>query len=391
MGDIIYRKLKMHEIHFPWGLAEGAAFLGRKKEITQLKNNLLQGYHSLLLAPRRYGKTSLAKHVIRLVDFPYVEIDFFTAQNEFSIEQKILKGVQSILDQIKSSDRWLNVLINFFKKANKTWIVGIKGLKLQLVPDNHQDVPENILDALNALEHVLSKKKQPAVLFIDEFQEIANIASSQAIEGAIRHFAQSSKYVRFIFSGSSRHMLKHMFGDKTRPLYALCREIHLDRLIAHEYRDYLNKIAFRTWHQRLDDLVFEKIIEMSACHPRYVYHLCTFLWDHCEELKRSPKVHDVETAWVLLTQDKLKDTRDLLSKQGSGQVKILALIALAITDELTGKLAQSKLGISGSAITQALRNLEQDDFVEKIHKGSYRVIDPIVKSILIQYGSDYFV
>src|SRR5476649_1148424 len=122
----------MFERYFPWGIAEGASFLGRKQEISKLKNNLTHGYHTLLLSPRRYGKTSLAKHVIKSVSYPWIEIDFFVAQNEFSIEQKILKGIQSILSQIDSPERGLQSLLRFFKNSDKTWTLGIKGIKLEL-------------------------------------------------------------------------------------------------------------------------------------------------------------------------------------------------------------------------------------------------------------------
>lgn len=380
----------MIERYFPWGIATGKAFLGRKNEISRLKNNLKQGYHTLLLSPRRYGKTSLAKHVVNLIRHPWVEIDLFVAQNEISIEQKFLKGVQSIISQVDAPDQWLTLLINFFKKSNKTWTVGVKGLKLELTPENHTDVPDNILEALNALELVLSKKKQHAVIFIDEFQEIANIPTSRAIEGAIRHFAQESKHVIFIFSGSSRHMLKHMFSDKSRPLYALCDEINLDRLSPDDYKPYLNKIAEEIWGKSLQDDVISKIMEFTECHPRYVYILCMCLWELCMQANKIPDVTYVEKAWATLIHDKLKDTREVLTKKALGQIRILSYMALGHTKEVTGQFAQSMLGISSSAIAQALKILEQEDFIDRREDDSYRIIDPLLKATLIQYGSDYF-
>lgn len=380
----------MLERYFPLGIADGKAFLGRKPEIERLKNNIIRGYHSLLIAPRRYGKTSLARHVINLLDFPWVEIDFFVAQNELSIEQKFLKGIQSIISQVDAPERWLKSLIHFFKNTNKTWTVGVKGLKLELIPENHKDIPENILEALNALEHILMKKKQRAVLFIDEFQEIANIKINRAIEGAIRHFAQSSKHVVFIFSGSSRHMLMHMFGDKSRPLYALCNEINLKRLSPSDYKSYLNKVAQESWHKPLSEVVFNKIMQVTECHPRYVYNLCFNLWEDCLQKNNGPEEQNVDEAWSRLLHDKLKDTREILSKRSLGQIKILSLISLGHENEISGQFAQSKLGMSGSAIIQAVKLLEQDDYLEKQENGSYKILDPLLKSIFVQYGSDYF-
>jgi len=380
----------MIEQYFPLGIAEGESFLGREKEIQRLISNIHAGVHTLIISPRRYGKTSLVKHVIGLLKFSHVEIDLFIAQNEFSIEQKFLKGIQGIMAQIESPEKWLQSLIKFFKKSKKTWSVGIKGLKLELIPENHQDVPENILEALQALEHILAEKKLRAVIFIDEFQEIANIKISRAIEGAIRHFAQSSKHVIFIFSGSRQHLLKYMFEDKSRPLYALCDQIKLARLLPEDYFEYLQTVSKKTWKKTLPDTVFEEILEITECHARYVYYLCMKLWEQAALSKNIPTVEDVINVWQSIIQERLKDTRELLLKRAPGQIKILSLLSFGYTQVLSGRVAQSKLEMSGSAIVQALKILEEDDYIEKTEEGTYQIIDPLLKSILSQYGADYF-
>ena len=380
----------MLDRYFPWGIAEGQAFLGRDKEIARLIHNISLGYHTLLLSPRRYGKTSLARQAIQQSKKHWIEIDLFVTQNELSVEQKILKGVQTLISQIDSPEHWLKMLLNYFKNANKTWTVGVKGLQLELTPDNHKDIPDNILEALNALEYVLSKKNKYAVIFIDEFQEIANIKINIAIEGAIRHFAQSARHVTFIFSGSSRHMLMHMFGDLSRPLYALCDSMNLHRLTFAEYQPYLNKVAKETWGKKLTDDTIQKIIELTECHPRYVYILSAKIWENGVISKQIPHAQQAEEAWAQLVDIRLKDMREILIKRALGQIKLLAFIALGNTTELSGQFAQRKLGISSSAISQSLRELEHDDFVEKNADGSYFIIDPLLKTALVKYGSDYF-
>jgi uncharacterized protein len=380
----------MVEQYFPLGIAAGESFLGREKEIQQLKSNITHGIHTLLISPRRYGKTSLVKHVIELLKYPHVEIDLFVAQNEFSIEQKFLKGIQNIIGQIDTPEKWFHTLVTFFKKSQKIWRIGIQGLNLELTPENHNDIPENILEALSALEHVLSNKKKRAIIFVDEFQEIAHIKISKALEGTIRHFAQSSKYVIFIFSGSSQHLLKHIFDDKTRPLYALCDQIKLDRLLPSDYLNYLNSISKKTWKKNLPKSVLEKIFALTECHPRYVYYLCMKLWEHAISSGKIPTSEEVNKTWEILAQERLKDTRELISKKAPGQIKILSLISLGETQTLSGKNAQHKLGMSSSAIVQSIKILEQEDYIERTESGIYKIIDPLLKSTFVQYGSDYF-
>jgi hypothetical protein len=49
---------------------------------------------------------------------------------------------------------------------------------------------------------------------------------------------------------------------------------------------------------------------------------------------------------------------------------------------------QSILGISSSAIVQAIAALERHDFIEETSINYYRIIDPSIKSILLKDYKD---
>ena len=297
----------------------------------------------------------------------------------------MLKAISKLLKEVSpKTENWITVLVKYFKKQNKQWTIGIKGLSLQLSPEPDSDVPENILDALNAAEYLLMKKKQKAVLFIDEAQEITKIKSSQAIEGAIRHFAQNAKYLVIIFSGSNRHMLSHMFSDESRPLYDLCDRVSLDRLVPEVYQPYLDKISKQTWNEPLNKGVFESIILISECHPKIVYALCKKLWDYCTSKNKAPSVKDVQYVWETYLSLRLKDIKLMLSKLSPGQLNLLIQIALNKHKHITGKTMQKVLGISSSAIVQAIAALEKHDFIEETSVNHYRIIDPSIKSLILK-------
>ena len=58
------------EQYFPKGIAKDKSFFNRTEEVTRLMGNIEKGEHTLILSPRRYGKSSLAKHVIKKVNSP---------------------------------------------------------------------------------------------------------------------------------------------------------------------------------------------------------------------------------------------------------------------------------------------------------------------------------
>lgn len=51
---------------FKYGTVVGGSyFINRKKEISQIKNDLISGNNIILYAPRRYGKTSLIMEILK--------------------------------------------------------------------------------------------------------------------------------------------------------------------------------------------------------------------------------------------------------------------------------------------------------------------------------------
>jgi AAA+ ATPase superfamily predicted ATPase len=367
---------------FPKGIAKGEPFFNRHREIKRLKENIENSTHTVLMAPRRYGKSSLAKQVVQKVGLPHSEIDLFVTSDDLEVGQKIIKAATAIIQQVSSEpEQWFNSLREFFKNTDKKWLIGVKGFQLELVPNDLKTVPQNVLDVLEALEFILKKKKKKAVIFIDEFQEILETKSGKAIEGAIRHFAQESEHVVFIFSGSNRKMLKKVFNDRSRPLYSLCDEIRLDRIDASYYQTYLKKVSQKTFGQELPDNVIDSILNLSDRHPRYVYLLCTEIWLQCEN--KLPTVKDVEAAWQEYIVQKYKDTRVELSGRTHTQVKLLYAIATGNNAQLSGKENLLELGLTSSGVVQALKVLEELDYVERLATGEYRMIDPLIKASLL--------
>ncbi|MFM8454383.1 MAG: hypothetical protein ACKOAD_05420 [Gammaproteobacteria bacterium] len=73
--------------YFPTYLAMGQSFCNRKLEINRLMQNIKSVNPSLIISPRRYGKTSLALKVFEELGWPYVQMDFYKTLSEKDIEK----------------------------------------------------------------------------------------------------------------------------------------------------------------------------------------------------------------------------------------------------------------------------------------------------------------
>ncbi|TAK75197.1 MAG: ATP-binding protein [Gammaproteobacteria bacterium] len=376
-----------YEIYFPRGIAKGNAFCNRENERNRLIANIKSRQHTLIMSPRRYGKTSLVKYAVDELPILFGEADLFVAVDAKRVEQQILAGVKKIISEINTPiEQVLEIIRQYFKKTSAKWTVGTQGVNIALIPEGSNDPATTIMEALQALEDLLSKKNKQAVFFLDEIQEIGEVAEGKGIEGALRHVAQQTHYLSFVFSGSNRHLLARMFYDKARPLYKLCDRIVLDRIDEQHYRKHINKLARKRWNSNLDDSVLEALFTLTERHPFYMNGLCLRLWE--SDLKRAPSSEDARIYWINMVTEERQEIARELSTLSAGQRKILIAITEGHTRELTGKVFLNKIYMTSSSVVEALKILEQRDYIERKTNGEYHFIDPLMAAALRLYFND---
>lgn len=371
--------------YFPLGVAIGTAFCNRKHETNLLTENIKNGKHTLLIATRRYGKSSLALHALKLSKFPYIEIDFYMATNEKIIETYILNGVVDLIGKaLGPVDKLLTSIKRSVKNLKPKINIGSSVFKLELTSGIESDPATNVKEGLLLLEKLLEEKEKHAVLLMDEFQNVGIIAQGKGIEGAIRHVAQKTKYLTLIFSGSNRKLLKTMFEDETRPLYKLCWKIGVKRITVEHYQGHLQKAAKAAWKKELDETVLNKIISLTERHPFYLNKLCDRLWTYCTD--NPPLIKDVENAWLEILEEEKSDAIKEISMLSLGQKNVLQQIAKG-TPHLTSKQTMIELQMTSSSIMTALEGLEEKDVIEK-EEDQYLIINPVVKFYAIKNSID---
>lgn len=363
--------------YFPLGMATGKAFCNRKQETELLIENINSCKHTLLMAPRRYGKSSLALHSIELSSAPYQEVDFYMARSEKVIEAYILNGITELIGKaLGSVDKLIAVIKRHAKNLNPKINIGTDTIKLELTAAHESDPATNVKEGLQLIESLLEGKKKRAILLFDEFQNVGLIAKGSGIEAAIRHAAQKTKYLTFIFSGSNRRLLKCMFEDDTRPLYKLCWKIDLARISQEHYNDHLQKAALLAWQQKLSAAVINEIITITERHPYYMNKLCDKLWTYYKN-KPPTTTQDVAKTWETILEEEKSDAIKEISALSLGQKAIL----LQITKNklsITSKQSMLESNMASSSIVAALEALQEKDIIEKIDQ-QYSIINPIVK------------
>ncbi|MDF2690992.1 MAG: hypothetical protein K0S29_847 [Gammaproteobacteria bacterium] len=368
----------MPEILFPSRIALGRAFCNRESEREMLVQNVQQIRHTLIISPRRYGKTSLALQAISESKVPYAYINFFNALRDEDVAKKFVGGFSSLLTTLMpASQKALKSLAAVLANTQVSLEVKGVGASFSVKPTSEGPL-ETVQHLLADIEKLLEAENKKAVIFLDEFQDIVKTEMSDLLQAELRDFAQRTQRLTFIISGSHRHMLNKIFDDRSKPFYKLCDRINLQRIKSADYTAFIQKHAKSQWKKPLALEVINEILQLTENHPYYVNKICAKLWN----LDRLPTKTDVDLSWILLGEeeyDSVVNDISLLSKN-----QRLVLQALSQRDYLQEPNSISmiqELKMAHSSISQALEALLKNDFIENTAQG-YRVVDPLIKYVL---------
>ncbi|GJM07513.1 MAG: hypothetical protein DHS20C10_12470 [marine bacterium B5-7] len=366
--------------YFPLGKAYGKAFCNRVEETQTLVGNILSGKHSFLVAPRRYGKSSLCEKAVKLAGLPSTLVDLHVVTSQEDIQRLLLKGIADLLSKAFTSlDKTLQLTKFHLKLLKPKLSFAAAGVSLVLESEQHASPQEVIREAILFLEDLLKTRDQQAVLWLDEFQRVVEIAPDMGIEGAIRSAAQETEKLSLIFSGSGRHLIESIFQNSGRPLYKLCKKIKLERIAKSHYLAHLNAAAKEKWKGALLNETFEKIMLRTEQHPYYVNYLCDLLWSSCEAL---PTPEDVEQAWCLVVEEEESDLLREFFSISENQKKLLIYIATQSGQNIYSSACIQSTGLLSTSIPKLIKILQEKSMIEEVEKGVYRAINPIYPILL---------
>ena len=259
---------------FVFGVAvDDEHFIGRKKEIESLSSHMQYGVNTILISPRRWGKTSLVKRVAKKVKtdrLKVVLVDVLYCRNEYdfynAFATAVLQQTASNLDEWKqNAQEFLSRLvpkISFSPESNQNF-----SISLGITPKTYK--PEEIL---NLPELIAQKRGYKIVVCIDEFQQIGDYSDSITIQKRMRTVWQHQQNVSYCLYGSKKHMMSSLFQKRSSPFYKFGSTMYLDVIPIEEWIPYLCQ-RFEDEGKHLSEALARQIYQMVAGHPSYVQQL----------------------------------------------------------------------------------------------------------------------
>ncbi len=314
-------------------------FANRKEELKRVRSILASQVHLILMSPRRYGKSSLIRKILKEMDRPAVLLDMQMVTSEIDFAEQLMK------------------------KICKQNPLASKGADLILE------------DVLNLLDGIFSKKRPIVVL--DEFQEIRKI--SPHFETRLRSILQHHTNTNYVFLGSQESLMRDIFEQKKNPFYHFGYLFKLSKIPGNEFREFL-EVRFQPVTGNFAEIA-GNILKFTDGHPHYTQRLAFQTWENivvpgepekpvAAAVEQVIEFHDVdyERWWSGLKRTDMK-----------------VLIGLTFSDELpmSKEFSQRfKLG-STSTVYSSLKRLLRDGYVVKI-KDDYEIDDPFFKHWILR-------
>ena len=349
-------------------------FTNREKEYRKLRKNLLTGINTILISPRRWGKSSLVEKL--MTDFRstepsvrVVQLDFFGIDSE---EEFLAVFAREVVKASSGKwEEWMSSAGKFFKQLVPRLSIGLDPQRDFSMSFDWEDLSKNKDEILNLPETIARVKGVRVVVCLDEFQNISSFPGFRVLEKHMRACWQRHKLVSYCLLGSKRHMMNDIFNNPGKPFYRFGDLMFLGKIEAKSWIPFIIS-GFESTGKKIDPEAARRITELMACHSWYVQQLSHYTWNRT---RKKAGIAEVESALEEVLQANLPLYQTETEWLSATQLQLLIAIANG-ENQLTGQATMKKyrLGTPRNILKNKQLLLEKD-IIDR-QEGRYLFLDP---------------
>ena len=355
---------------------EGDAFTDRKDETERLRMNFLYGVNTILISPRRMGKTSLVDKVCGLVGSDTIRIakmDAFGCRSEADF----INSFATVVIKATSSkwEEWLTNAKTFLSRLVPKVTFGQDPLNDFSISFEYNSGGSALEDILQLPEQIASQKGYRIVVCVDEFQQIGEFPDSLSFQKKLRGVWQLQSHVSYCLYGSKKHLMENIFQRQDYPFYRFGDLFYLGKISESDWIEYIRG-RFETTGKEISEELARQICEVTERYSSYVQQLAWFVWLRCG---KSATAEDVEFGI-----DRLLDACEPLFIQqteslSAYQMNFLHLLSDGIHSGFTraSVLGAYRLGTAAN-IARIKKTLTEKDLITMSAPMTYEISDPIL-------------
>ena len=349
---------------FMYGMATfGKWFTDREEDAKRLSANFIHGINTILISPRRWGKTSLIMKVAKQISNKHLKIVNFDIFSCRSDEDFYRIFSSEIIKQTSNKwEEWSENARHFLAALKPTISIGSDPLNDFSVSFSIRDKYVLNEEVLNLPLKIAVKKKIRIVVCIDEFQQISEFPDHKTFQKKLRTAWQlHAQHVSYCLYGSKKHLMYALFTKQSMPFYKFGDVFFLQKIATEHWIPYIQQ-RFRETGKSISTDLAGKICETVENHSSYVQQLSWLVWVRTE--KKTTGI-DFNNAY----KDLLNQNSMLYFSYVGGltalQINFLHAIADGIHDRFSRKEVIAKYNLVTSAnVARLKKSLEQKEIID---------------------------
>jgi uncharacterized protein len=356
---------------------DGANFVNRTEELSQLVRDLADGQKVFLLSPRRFGKSSLVALALLKLKKRHVHTVNLTVSSYSSYAQFLEKFAEKVLRAAGPWDRVKDWVTRFGRQVKPDVSINMATGEISLSLGKGAGFdPTPIAPDVFALPGELTKNAGfRMAICLDEFQQISQF-NGGSVENAIRNQVQEQREVGYVFAGSQPSLMEEMLSAK-RPFHKAGPQMFLDKIAARDWKEHITR-HFRKRGRTLNDPGLETLLASADLIPYDVQRIAHELWDYAElKDKRQLDVSDVKSVIESLVTSQSTYYELLWEQLSARQRAALQAIAYRGASEIYSQAVREEFRLGpASTVQKALQSLDSRDILDR-YKSNYFFLDPL--------------
>jgi hypothetical protein len=371
-------------------IVTGQQLIDRQKELAQVKQTLTTGGKLFLIAPRRYGKTSLLLTAMAQLREQQRKVIYVNLQGFSSLEaviKQVLTQTANLNSNLKqATEKIRRVFRALNPQLSADPITGTLNVSLGLKNVEEKEQAPLLIEVLSRLEEIAQKSREHYGVIFDEFQEVLKLGG-EAIENQLRAETQLHRRVGYIFSGSATSLLIDIVSNPKRPFYKLGLPLFLPVIPRPEFTAFI-AAGFAEIKCQLDEAAYQTLFERANDVPHSVQMIAQQLWESAR-LNSWKKVAEAEIQQVV--GDLLNNLEPIYAGIWTSLVhnqrKTLTVIARGRYTQLQSKSVLRELDLTAAHIHKALLSLEKFGVLRKEYRNTevlYQFEDPMFRNWVLE-------
>jgi uncharacterized protein len=363
------------------------AFADRESERERLARDLSEGQKVFLISPRRYGKSSLVRGVMKALAAKRiltVEVTVAASSSYVAFLEAYARALVSADTPVGKLQRWTAELLHVVRPETRFETQGSgAGARFSVAFPSVRTARDTarLAEEVFALPgRIAAARRQRMAIALDEFQTIASFDGGN-VEHALRSAVQEQRAVGYVFAGSEPSLMERMLTPR-RPFYKAGPVMRLEKIDEGVFADFIDA-RFAASGLRPEEGLGAAIVELAENVPYDVQRLAHETWDEVRAAgRKSAGLEDLHLTLGRLLNQHHMVFEESWQRLTLAQRAVLRAIVLESGRELLSAGVRSRHRLPGaSSVQSALAALVRQDIVMK-DQGRYIVNDSLYREWL---------